>query len=423
MRRIRDLLSIALAVALAVLGAGEVKPLWSSFAAAKGSLAPALGLKNVIKQDPPFDGARRIAVLLIGADKRPRDVGRSDTLLVLFINPQTRHMALLGIPRDLRVGMPGRGRDKINHAYAFGGPQLTRRAVEGFLARDIDYHAVVFFAGFESAVDALGGVWLEVPDVEGGGRGMNYDDNAGNLHIHLKPGYQHLSGNQALGFVRYRQSNTDGLGDSDEARSGRQQQFLRAMAEQHLRAARMPGLIAAGRIVARNVETDMSPTEISELIGVLHGCDPAAIFSATVPLRQSNWHGSGTYYAYADTLKLRETLTQIDWHLEAGDGTQPTVETLNACGVGGQAADAGQRLAHQGFKLVSCGNVDQYSRQPTVIEYQRGHEQEAELAASVLGCGQLRKAPAGPPSNGDAPADAPDIRVYVGADYAPDRTK
>lgn len=423
MRRISDLVSIALAIVLAVLGAGEIKPVLSSFDAAKGSLAPALGLNSVVKPDPPFHGARRIAILLIGADKRPRDVGRSDTLLVLFLNPQTRHMALLGIPRDLRVEIPGHGRDKINHAYAFGGPPLTRRTVGGFLARDIDYHAVIFFQGFETAVDALGGVWLDVPDVERNGRGMNYDDNAGNLHIHLRPGYQHLSGNQALGFVRYRKSNAAGLGDSDEARSGRQQQFLRAMADQHLRAASLPGLLAAGRIVARNVETDISPAEISELIGVLHGSRPATMFAATVPLRESNWHAGETYFAYADTSRLRETLTQIDWHLETGSRAQPTAETLNASGVSGHAADAGERLARQGFKLVSCGNADHYSGEPTVIEYQPGREEEAELASSILGCGQLREAAAEGPSNADPQARAPDLRIYVGADYAPDRTR
>jgi LCP family protein required for cell wall assembly len=331
-------------------------------------------------------------------------------------------MALLGIPRDLRVEIPGRGRDKINHAYAFGGPQLARRTVERFLGRDIDFHAVALFAGFETAVDALGGVWLEVPDVEGGGRGMNYDDNAGNLHIHLRPGYQHLDGRRALGFVRYRKSNARGLGDGDEGRSGRQQQFLRAMADQHLKAASLPGLIAASRIIARNVETDMSPADVADLIGVLHGADPAAMMTATVPLGESNWHGGGTYYAYADTFKLRETLTQIDSHLEAGGGNQPTVEALNASGVSGHAADAGERLAHHGFELVSCGNADQYSSEPTVIEYQHGYQEEGELAVSILGCGQLREASADPPSNSSSGAGVPDIRVYVGADYVPDRT-
>jgi LCP family protein required for cell wall assembly len=422
MRRTSDVLSIALAVALVVLGAAEIKPVVTSFTAAKGSLAPALGLKTATHEEPPFGGAQRIAILLIGADLRPRDVGRSDTLLMLWLNPKTRHMALLGIPRDLRVEIPGRGHDKINHAYAFGGPQLARKTVERFLGRDIDFHAVVFFAGFETAVDALGGVWLEVPDVEGAGRGMNYDDNAGNLHIHLRPGYQHLDGRGALGFVRYRKSNARGLGDGDEGRSGRQQQFLREMADQHLKAASLPGLIAASRIIARNVETDMSPADVAELIGVLHGSDPAAMMTATVPLQESNWHPGETYYAYADTVKLRETLSQIDWHLQTGGGNQPTVEALNASGISGHATDAGERLARHGFKLVSCGNADRYSSEPTVIEYQQGYQEEAQLAASILGCGQPREASADPRSNSGSGARRPDIRVYVGADYGPARS-
>lgn len=417
MGRINDILSCGLAVALAVLGAGEVNSVLDTLGAGDGASATA-HLRTIIKQEPPFGGARRVTVLLIGADRRPGDAGRSDSLLVLFVNPQTRQMALLGIPRDLRVSIPGRGRDKINHAYPFGGPQLVRRTVEGFLGRSVDYHAVVFFEGFERAVDALGGVWVDVPDIEGQGRGMNYDDDAGDLHIHLQPGRQHLDGRAALGFVRYRKSNTPGLGDSDEARSGRQQQFLRAMAEQHLKPTSLPGLLAAGKIVTENVETDMPSARVPELIRALHGCDPSRMFSATVPLRDSNWEGGRTYYAYADERKLSETLAQIDWNLEAGEVPRPSLETLNACGITGRAADAGRRLARTGFSLVSCANADQSGLERTLIEYQAGHKQAARLAASVLGCGTLQEAEGAAPGGSAEPT--PDIRVYLGSDYEPE---
>jgi LCP family protein required for cell wall assembly len=208
MGRVTDVAICALAVVLAVLGAQAAGPLARSLWSEGGAF------QALVRKTPPFGGRERVRILLIGADQRRGDVGRSDTLLLLSLNPRTHRLALLGLPRDLGVEVPGHGATKINHAYAYGGPALTRRTVEEFLHLKVDYHAVAFFEGFVAAVDALGGVTVDVPDVEGHGRGMNYDDHAGNLHIHLKPGTQHLNGRQALGFVRYRKSNTPGLGDS-----------------------------------------------------------------------------------------------------------------------------------------------------------------------------------------------------------------
>ena len=83
---------------------------------------------------PPFEGRHRVRILLMGADKRPGDHGRSDTLLVLSINPATKRAAVLGIPRDLKVDIPGHGRDKINHSYAFGDVELAHQCVQELLA-------------------------------------------------------------------------------------------------------------------------------------------------------------------------------------------------------------------------------------------------------------------------------------------------
>jgi len=316
MARICDAISCALAATLVVLLVGELRPLVTAFRGQDGRLDLS-GLTRALTQQPPFDGTDAVTILLIGVDKRAGDVGRSDTLLVLFLNPQSHRMALLGLPRDLRVRVPGYGRTKVNHAYAYGGPQLTQRTVERFLDVKIDHHAVVFFDGFVQAVDALGGVTLDVPDVEGQGRGMNYDDNAGDLHVHLKPGVQHLSGQQALGFVRYRKSNTPGLGDGDACRSGRQQQFLKAVAEQRLRPTGLPGLLAAVKVVGRQLETDMTATQMTDLARAVRACNASDTLTQTVPLAESDWRGHGVYYAYADNAKLHKVLAQIRRHLRA----------------------------------------------------------------------------------------------------------
>ncbi|MCX7598822.1 MAG: LCP family protein, partial [Armatimonadetes bacterium] len=133
----------------------------------------------------PFGGAEVVRVLLVGSDTRPHDKGRADTIMVLILNPRLRRAALVSIPRDLRVHIPGHGVDKVNHSYAYGGPELTRRTAEQLLGFEIPLYVHCDFDTFVKAVDILGGVDIEVPDVEGRGRGMNYDDNWGNLHIHL----------------------------------------------------------------------------------------------------------------------------------------------------------------------------------------------------------------------------------------------
>ena len=100
--------------------------------------------------------------------------------------------------------IPGRGYNRINTAYAFGGPELARRTLEMWLGIDIDYYVVVDFAGFEHVVDTLGGVEIDVE------KRMRYQDRAQGLYIDLRPGRQVLDGRQALHYIRYR---ADGLGD------------------------------------------------------------------------------------------------------------------------------------------------------------------------------------------------------------------
>src|SRR5205807_9350050 len=106
---------------------------------------------------------------------------------------------------------------KINAAHNFGGPELTNETIQQAFGVSADAWVVLNFEGFQQIVDAIGGIDVDVS------KKLDYDDNWGNLHIHLKPGYQHLNGYQAMGFVRMRHS------DSDEMRSKRQHEFMEAM--------------------------------------------------------------------------------------------------------------------------------------------------------------------------------------------------
>ncbi|HEX9371196.1 MAG TPA: LCP family protein [Roseiflexaceae bacterium] len=179
----------------------------------------------------PQADSRAVTVLLLGLDRRPgeTDPARTDSVIVARIDPQRKRIALLSLPRDLIVDIPGYGRARINTAGVYGeiypelggGLELTRRTVENLLGIAIDYVVQVDFMGFIGAVDAIGGVDIDVekeiydPEYPT----MDY----GYMELHFLPGPQHMDGATALMYARTRHADTDW----DRAR--RQQQVLLAI--------------------------------------------------------------------------------------------------------------------------------------------------------------------------------------------------
>jgi LCP family protein required for cell wall assembly len=164
-------------------------------------------------------GQPRVA-LVIGEDTRPGDqTSRSDTMMLVRLDPKTKAMTVMSFPRDLVVDIPGHGAQPINQAFALGGEKLALQTVKQLTGITPNYLVPVNFKGFEELVNVFGGVWVEVDrryyNKNTGTESTNYDE------INLEPGYQRLTGKQALDFARYRHS------DSDVARVGRQQSFIR----------------------------------------------------------------------------------------------------------------------------------------------------------------------------------------------------
>jgi LCP family protein required for cell wall assembly len=164
-------------------------------------------------------------ILVLGSDRRFGDgkiPPRSDTIIVVRLDPDKNATAILSIPRDLRVDIPGHGRDKINAAYAEGGPKLTVRTVKQLLMLPISHVVNVNFGGFQRAVNRLGCVYVDIDR-----RYFNaHGGPGGYATIDLKPGYQKLCGKDSLDFVRYRHT------DDDFVRAARQQEFLRQAKDQ-----------------------------------------------------------------------------------------------------------------------------------------------------------------------------------------------
>ncbi|MFA4858113.1 MAG: LCP family protein [Candidatus Margulisiibacteriota bacterium] len=157
-------------------------------------------------------------LLVLGIDEADA-IHRSDTIMVVHLNPTERKAYVVSIPRDTLVVIPGRGLDKINHAFAFGGVKLTKQTVENFLGIDIQNYVTVNIRGLANIVDNLGGITVNVD------KRMYYIDYAGGLYIDLWPGTQRLNGKNAVAYVRFRHD-----GEGDFGRMRRQQQFLSAIA-------------------------------------------------------------------------------------------------------------------------------------------------------------------------------------------------
>lgn len=216
----------------------------------------------------------KINIMVLGVDERGDDVGRSDTLFVVTVDTNTKEVAMLSIPRDTRVKIPGRGWDKINHAYAFGGHKLTQQAVEGLLGIKIDHHIMINIAGFKKIIDAIGGVTIDVE------KRMYYndpyDDNGG-LVINLRAGVQRMDGETAIQYVRYRDE------EGDIGRVERQQKFLKAV----LKEVASPGVITKIPAIIKEinsvVKSDMSTSEMLNLAKILNDASKNGLKTDMVP--------------------------------------------------------------------------------------------------------------------------------------------
>jgi LCP family protein required for cell wall assembly len=202
----------------------------------------------------PWKGNEQVNILFLGVDNREKDVTpRSDTMLLLSINPDTRRASLLSIMRDTYVNVPSHGKNKINTAFAIGGPNLAVKTVEDFLRIPVQYYVVTDFKGFEGIVDAIGGVDLnvEIP--------MAHADD-GVYDIRLKQGMQHLNGKEALQYVRYR-----GDARADFARTERQRKFVKAVIQElktPLTLVRFPSMLQSAEPY---VQTNMDTSDIMRL--------------------------------------------------------------------------------------------------------------------------------------------------------------
>jgi len=222
-----------------------------------------------------FIAENKINVMVMGVDERGDDAGRSDTLFVLTADAKTRAVSMLSIPRDTRVRYPGyRGYDKINHAFAYGGPAMTQQLVESLLGVPMNYYVKINLAGFQKLVDAAGGVDIDVE------KRMYYEDpwdDDGGLVIDLQPGLQRMDGKTAMHYVRYRDE------EGDIGRIARQHKFMKAVLARLASPQVLPRLPAIIQEINSMVETNMPKSEMLRLASIVSDAYKIGIKTDMVP--------------------------------------------------------------------------------------------------------------------------------------------
>ncbi len=393
-----------------------------------------------VQLPPPWDGASRVTILVIGLDYRDWVSGegppRSDTMILLTIDPLSKTAGMLSIPRDMWVNIPGFGYGKINTAYALGeayklpggGPSLAVKTVENFLGVAIQYYAQIDFTAFERMIDEIGGLDLDVTQT------ITLDPlGQHNTVYDMPPGRYHFDGPMVLAYARAR--HTEG-GDVD--RANRQQQVIFAIRDKVLSLNMLPTLVAKAPALYQELSTGIHTNlalDDSVKLGMLGLQIPQANIKKGVID-----YSMMTIGVSPDNLdifkpipdKIRVLRDEVFGGgaispMAVGDQAQllhaeaARVAVLNASGISGLAQRASDYLTSQGMNVVLIGNANEHPEFPaswyadgytTVVDY-RGKPYAMRYLMSLMrmSSGQIR-------TKFDPNAQA-DVVIFLRGDWQP----
>jgi LCP family protein required for cell wall assembly len=271
---------------------------YKSLESAATSMHTPLERSNSEKRTTEVDFSNKdpLAFLILGVDERPGDKGRSDSMIVLTVNPNDKSMLMVSIPRDTRTEIIGKGfDDKINHAYAFGGPEMSIATVENFLDIPIDYFVQVNMESFKDIVDAVGGVTVN--------NKLEFSQDGHQFSL----GEIDLNGEEALSFSRMRSV------DSDFGRQQRQRDIIQGVINKGASISSVTKIDDILEILGNNVRTNLTFNEMVDI--------QSNYKDARHELSQHQLTGSGTrinniYYLIVPEEDRLAISNQLKEHLE-----------------------------------------------------------------------------------------------------------
>ncbi|MEL7054562.1 MAG: LCP family protein, partial [Cyanobacteria bacterium J06588_5] len=323
--------------------------------------------------------------------------GLSDSMLLLRFDPEAEKVSVLSIPRDTRVYIEGYGVRKINHANDYGGPALTASVASELLGGiKIDRYVRVNVQGVEKLIDALGGVTVNVP------KDMKYNDFSQHLYIDLKKGIQHLDGDKAMQFLRYRY---DGLGDI--SRVQRQQMLMRAAVEQTLKPATVIKVPKILSVIQSHLDTNLTVRELMALSNFASKTDRSGIKMMMLP-GDFNSGDERVSYWLPNHRKINRLMTQhfamprdgSDYEVSGNryatldrvsDINNPRIRISVQDSTKSQKAlqSALDMLREAGYRQVYASRNWQDPLATTRVIAQSGDDEAASEVQSVLGVGEV----------------------------------
>ncbi|MGW8224978.1 MAG: LCP family protein [Anaerolineales bacterium] len=386
----------------------------------------------VIGPEPiPWDGASRVNILVMGLDYRDWVSGegapRTDTMILASVDPLSKTVGLLSIPRDLWVNLPGfEEPNRINVAYRFGetyqlpggGPALAMDTVEGLLGLKIDYYALIDFYSFEQFIDELGFIEIDVPH-------NIWVDPIDGPTVKLKRGAHDLPGNLALAYARAR--NTEG-GDFD--RAGRQMQVIMAVRDRILSYDMFATLISRAPAIyeqiSSGIQTNLTLEQAVQLAWLVQQIPEEDIKRGAIGTDHVTF---GKSPEGDDVLKPRpEQIRILRDEIFASEGLaspamagadpqelmqteSAKVSVLNGAGVPGLATRTSDYLTTQGVNVTSTGDAPELYNATTIISY-TGNPYTINYLVNLMGISENRI------YNRFDPTSQVDVELFLGYDWA-----
>lgn len=382
----------------------------------------------------------RVNVLLMGVDVLENSGDgkgtRTDTIMVLSIDPVTKTGFILSLPRDTRVKLANGGDyDKVNHAHSYGGTELAISTIKDFLQIPIHHYVKLDYRALFKTVDDLGGIEVDVPI------DMNYTDSRSEppLNVNLKKGVQVLNGEQAMGFVRFRK----GYPNQDLGRIQAQQAFLDSLIKKMTSPASIINIPNYIDTMSKYVETDMNIKTMLIVAKQALSVDTSRIEKKTVPGEPDMINGVSYYepnatelsemldYLLSGNYPVPEEATTTDGSTANGEtsktqsktGSSQTqakpvvkdtsnykIQVLNGSGVSGVARRASDLLKIDDITVTSTGNASDFDNESTIVYY-KDDSNFASQIRNILKVGKIEKGTKAIASS------EPDIVIVLGKDF------